>query len=219
MAYKVKNTCVQVEVLVMGMLDNNVYIVDDGQACFVVDPSTEPRRILNALGDRVPEAIVLTHGHWDHIGAAAALREETGATVIASVLDGPVVDGTRSLGDSHRRFRHCPVDKVVDDGDVVEIGSMKWQIIMTPGHTPGSMCLFLDSQGGGDDESKPVLISGDTLFCGTHGRTDFEGGSPAAMRDSLKRLSKLPEDTIVLPGHNNLTTIAHEAWWLERGGM
>ncbi len=219
MAYRVDGGCVGVEYLVMGMIDNNVYIVDDGKGCFVVDPTSEPKRILNALGDRTPEAIVLTHFHFDHVGAAAELREATGATVIASKLDAPIIDGSKKMDKSHHGFQHCIVDRVVDEGDTVEVGGMKWQVLMTPGHTPGSMCLFLDPQFGADPSGAPVLVSGDTLFNGAHGRTDFEGSNPADMVVSLKRLAQLPEKTIVLPGHNSMTSIGAEKGWLSRGGF
>ena len=104
----------------------------------------------------------------------------------------------------------CPVDRTVAHGDVVEVGNMKWKVIETPGHTPGSICLFDIPQFGNHPKGLPVLISGDTLFAGTIGRTDFEGGSMADMRASLKKLAALPDDTAVLPGHNNLTTIGAE---------
>ena len=211
MAYAVKGACVDVEFLVMGPIENNVYVIGDGSATFVVDPTCDERRILHALDDRSLDAIVITHAHWDHLGAAAALREATGAPVIASAIDAPVISGQKALGPNHRAFRHCEVDRKVADGESVEIGNMKWQVIETPGHTPGSICLFLDPAG---RDGAPVLISGDTLFAGTHGRTDFEGGDPAAMRTSLQRLVQLPPETIVLPGHNATTTIARERSWL-----
>lgn len=206
--------CVFIEYLVMGPIENNVYIIGDGESCFVVDPCCDAPRIVQALDGRVPKAILLTHAHWDHVGAAKALRDATGAPVIASAVDAPYISGSQSLDASHREFEPCPVDRTVSDGDKVEIGAMTWEVMETPGHTPGSICLFLDPENGGDPEGAPVLVSGDTLFAGAHGRTDFTGGSPAAMRDSLKRLAQLPEQTVVLPGHNALTTIARELPWM-----
>jgi glyoxylase-like metal-dependent hydrolase (beta-lactamase superfamily II) len=218
MAFRIDGACVPIEVLVMGMIDNNVYIIGDGEGCFVVDPTCEAQRILAAVGERRVHAIVLTHAHWDHVGAAAELRAATGATVVASEVDAPVIEGGKVLGPNHRRFKCCPVDRVVSEGDVVEIGGTEWKVIATPGHTPGSMCLFLDSEGG-TEAGSPVLVAGDTLFRGAHGRTDFEGGSPADMSASLKRLAQLPGETIVLPGHNGMTTIDAEAGWMRRGGF
>ena len=211
MAYKVNGGCVGVEFLVMGPIENNVYLVDDGTAAFVVDPTCDAARIVRELDGRTPAAIVLTHAHWDHVGAAAELRELTGARTIASAADAPFITGERSLDPSHRPFAPCPIDQVVEDGDEVEIGATRWKVILTPGHTPGSMCLFCDATG---REGAPVLVAGDTLFAGAHGRTDFVGGDPSAMGKSLRRLAELPDDTIVLPGHNALTTIAREKLWI-----
>ncbi len=205
-----KKPCVQVEVLVMGMIENNVYIIDSGDGVMVVDPTENAPYIVEKLNGRKLDAIVLTHGHYDHVNGANELRELTGARVIASAVDTPIIEGNASKGRSMGKIIPCPVDQQVEDGDVLEIGSMKWEVLLTPGHTPGGICLFLDSKYGSDPEGAPLLISGDTLFCGTHGRTDFEGGSVDDMAVSLKRLIQLPEETIVLPGHQSLTTIANE---------
>jgi len=214
MAHRVQGACVDIGILVMGIIDNNVYLISDGTATIVVDPSCHEDEILEALDGRTVDAIVLTHAHWDHVGAAAALQRATGAQVIASAVDAPVIEGANSLGPGHMRFEPCEVTRKVNDGDIVEIGSMTWHVTITPGHTPGSMCLFLDPENGGDPSGAPVLVSGDTLFNGAHGRTDFAGGSPAAMAASLKRLAELPPETIVLPGHNSQTTIGHERIWM-----
>ena len=201
--------CIRIEVLVLGVIQNNVYILEGPDARIVVDPTSGIKRIVQALDGRPLDAIVITHGHFDHVNGAKELREITGAPVIASAIDAPIIEGEKKLEGSHPLIP-CPVDRTVEDGETLEIGSTRWEVLVTPGHTPGSMCLYLDPRYGSDTDGNPVLVSGDTLFCEAHGRTDFVGGSPAAMNESLARLLKLPEETLVLPGHNDFTTIAHE---------
>ena len=212
MDLQIESTCARVSCLVLGMIENNVYIIDDDGACFVVDPSCHAERILEALDGRMPEAIAITHGHWDHTGAAQALREATGAPVIASRVEAPFIDGRRTFDAHSARVEPCPVDRLVDDGDIIEIGTMKWQVIATPGHTPGGMCLFMEPDVA--HVGAPILASGDTLVAGTHGRVDFPESSIEDMRTSLVRLSALPGETVVLPGHAGITTIARESGWL-----
>ncbi|MEG0302645.1 MBL fold metallo-hydrolase [Gordonibacter sp.] len=210
MTYKVKGTCVSVEFLVLGMLENNVYLISDGTATMVVDPTCKADKIVEALNGRKLDAIILTHRHSDHVGAAKELADKTGATVIASAIDAPMICGDEKLPRDDTRFSPCPVDRTLADGETLKLGGMPWKTIMTPGHTKGSMCLFLDPEHTGNPVGAPVLISGDTLFCGSIGRTDFAGGDLNDMRRSLKRLSSLPDDTVVLPGHNDQTTIGAE---------
>lgn len=207
--FEVTGACVDIDFLILGMIQNNTYFISDGKGLFVVDPSADTRRILELLNGRKLDAIVCTHHHNDHVGALRELKEITGATVYASAIDAPVIENQPPdpFGPS---ADSCKVDVTLNDGDTVTIGNMKWKVIATPGHTPGGICLFLDSQYGEYIERANVLISGDTLFAGSIGRTDFAGGDDAAMRKSLKRLSQLPDDTLVLPGHNSLTTIGDE---------
>ena len=211
MARSVGGLCLPVEYLVLGMLDNNTYIIggEETGGVMVVDPSCDVERILDAIGERTVIAIVLTHHHWDHVGAAAALREATGAPTIASAIDAPVIVGEQPYpGD--RPYTPCPIDQTVAHGDTLHVGTMTWQVIGTPGHTPGSICLYTDPQDGTNPSGTPILVSGDTLFCGAIGRTDFPGGSMADMRNSLKLLAELSDRTNVLTGHNELTTIRIE---------
>lgn len=211
--YKVKDGCLPIRFMVMGPIENNVYIISDDAATIVVDPTCDSDVIIGALeklGKKKLDAIILTHSHFDHVGAAAKLRRLTGATVIASKADAPYIERTVKPSCDDYEFPACKVDQPVDDGDVIQIGNMAWKVVLTPGHTPGSMCLFLDPQFGVVKEGAPVLISGDTLFYGSIGRTDFEGGSMPDMRASLKRLAVLPDQTVVLPGHGEQTTIGAE---------
>lgn len=200
----------KIEVLILGPIQNNVYLIEGKEGLTVVDPSCESQQILQAIDDRPVKDIVITHRHHDHVGAAHALREATGAPVIASAIDAPAIAGEVSL-DAGTPFEHCPVDVRVEDRQVIELAGVPWSVMITPGHTEGSMCLFYKGE---TEEDRSILIAGDTLFCGAHGRTDFVGGDPAAMCDSLARLAQLPDETVVLPGHNDLTTIGHEKSWI-----
>lgn len=206
---KIDGLCVDAKFLVMGVLSNNVYVVSDGKGTFVVDPSEQADAILASLGGAALDAIVITHSHWDHTGAAAELRSLTGAPVIASAIEADYIENPRA-GVGSRTSAPCPVDRRVGNGDVVRVGDMQWKVVETPGHSSGSVCLFVIPQFGNHADGRPVLISGDTLFAGTTGRTDFERGSDADMAASMKKLAKLPDDTVVLPGHGGLTTIGDE---------
>jgi glyoxylase-like metal-dependent hydrolase (beta-lactamase superfamily II) len=202
--------CVDIEWLVLGPIENNVYIISDSISTFVVDPSCNVAHIQEALGSRNLDAIILTHCHFDHIGAAYELRKATGAPVIASSIDGPYIEKQELIAQDFRKTQACTVDNKVNNNDVLEIGSMGWKVLLTPGHTPGSMCLYIASEFGNHQQGAPVLISGDTLFYASIGRTDLERGSMDDMRLSLKKLAMLPDETIVLPGHDRLTTIGEE---------
>ncbi len=207
--FEVQGLCVDVKYLVLGPIQNNTYLISDGQGTMVVDPSCDVDKILEVLDGTVPDAIVVTHGHWDHFGAAAALREATGAPVVASAADAPYIEEPPEKGLA-RKAVPCSVDRTVGNGDIVKVGGMEWKVISTPGHSKGSICLFIVPPFGNHADGLPVLVSGDTLFEGTVDRTDFEGGSLAEMAASIKKLAALPDDTAVLPGHNNLTTIGAE---------
>lgn len=190
--------------LTLGPLDTNCWLVDDGAGgpVLVVDPAAEAARILEALGSRLVAAVALTHGHFDHLGAVREVIDSTGAPLVVHADDAASI--TTSTGNGGALFgfpETAPgADRTVRDGDVITVGDLGFKVIHTPGHTPGSMCLF----GGG------TLLSGDTLFAGSVGRTDFPGGDMAAMRRSIARLASLPDDTRVCPGHGPETTIGRE---------
>ena len=193
---------------VLGPVYTNCYIAknkETGEA-LIIDPADSPSKIelkVNAMGAK-PVAVLLTHGHFDHIMGVEAVREKYQIPVYAcrqeeEMLREPSVNMTDQMGKS---CSICP-DVFLDDLQVFEAAGFSIQMIHTPGHTKGSCCYYLKEEG--------VLFSGDTLFCGSVGRTDFPGGSASQIRDSLHRLlAALPDDTSVYPGHDISTTIGYE---------
>ena len=204
--------CAAIERIVLGPIANNVYAISDEAGMVLVDPSCEAQRILAFLDGRVPDAIFVTHAHYDHIGALAEIRRATGAPVFASADEEPLVSGKRPVWGGHNAIEPCPVDHVVHDDELLSVGTMTWRAMITPGHSRGSTCFLIDAAHaqGAQESTMPILVSGDTLFEGNIGRTDFDGGDFQAMRRSLARLATLQDDTLVLPGHGNPTTIAAE---------
>lgn len=193
----------------VGMVGTNCYLVyrEDLKKAVIVDPGDNGAHILNKCREYgiIPEAIVLTHGHFDHILAVEEIRRAfQEITVYAAEKEAKLLGDSRlNMTGSYGTGFSLRPDRLVKDGDVLELAGLKWQVIETPGHTTGSMCLWI--------EEEDVLISGDTLFAESLGRTDFPTGSSADIIRSIKeRLFVLPEDTMVYPGHGEPTTIRHE---------
>jgi glyoxylase-like metal-dependent hydrolase (beta-lactamase superfamily II) len=197
--------------LKLGPLETNCWIVsDDGQGpSVVIDPADDPEAIIDALGGSVVSAIVLTHRHFDHIGAVREVIAATGAPLLCHALDADGLLTSHGTGGALFGFEITSPrpDRLLRDGDVIEAGEVTLSVLHTPGHTPGGICLFAQDSSGGP----PHLFAGDTVFAGSVGRTDFEGGDSRALSRSIAgKVAPLPEDTIVHPGHGPDTTVGRE---------
>ena len=185
----------KVYVLPLGAYQTNCYIVhnDDNANCIVIDPGYQCDDILDFCEDKKLSiaAILLTHGHFDHVGAVKELAAETGCPVYlhSADLSMPPMMTAGKLYYTH----------TYAEGDTLAIAGLAIHVLHTPGHTPGSVCLQMENH----------LFSGDTLFAGSCGRTDI-GGDWGAIQKSLKRLAAMDTDFTVYPGHGESTTLAYE---------
>ncbi len=191
--------------LSVGSIDTNCYIViHNGDAC-VIDPGAEANGIIAVLaGQQVAlQNILLTHGHADHVAAAVALKRLTGAKLFAHPADGYLLRATdNEIAKMLGLTEAVTPDAALQDSATVSLAGVDFTVLATPGHTPGSCCLY--------SAAEQVLFSGDTLFRGGIGRSDLPGGDAKVLARSLARLKQLPPDTEVYPGHGPSTTIGRE---------
>ena len=183
--------------LTLGPLATNCYLVwQEGRTdAVIVDPAANSRKITAALQEHglTPVCFLLTHAHFDHIGALKPL--------LAAAPDARVYVGDQDKDDPcDMAYDLLTYTDTYQDGDTVEAAGLSFRVLGTPGHTPGSVCLLCGE----------ALFSGDTLFAGSYGRTDFKGGSMQDMYASLRKLAALPPQTRVLPGHGPESTIEDE---------
>ena len=190
----------EIHKVVVGPVDNNVFVLRckrTGDAV-LLDAANEHERLLELCRRLGVRTVLETHGHWDHIQAVPAVRA-AGYDVGVTAEDAAMLDA---------------YDYLLEDESVIEVGDLRLHTLLTPGHTPGSICFRL--------ESAPILFSGDTLFPGGPGATGFPGGDFDTIIESIdRRLFTLAPDTLVLPGHGDDTTIGaerpHLDEWIERG--
>ncbi len=193
----------KLESLTVGLIGTNCYLLWDesaGNAAAIVDPGGSADLILNKIKQEKLDVkmILLTHGHFDHVmGVPDLLEAYPDLPVYITETDYPEA---RDGGQFGYRMGEVSSVQFYDEGDTVELGGLKIDVLRTPGHTPGSVTLRVED----------VLLTGDTLFCGSCGRTDFPGGSYADMQRSLKRLADLPGNYRVYPGHEGSTTLDYE---------
>ena len=186
----------QVHALTLGDYQTNCYIIHDRESssCCVIDPGYQSDTILDKLEELglTLEAILLTHGHFDHVGAVRDLAADTGCEVYLCADD-------LSLP-THFTAGQLYYTQTYAEGSQLHLAGLDISVMQTPGHTPGSVCLLVED----------ALFSGDTLFSGSCGRTDLPGGSWERMQSSLKRLAGIEANLWVLPGHGESTMLASE---------
>lgn len=198
---------IQIEPLIVGPLASNCYILWDKELKqgVIIDPGDDAKLILNTVKTLDIEIlyIVVTHGHFDHVGAVAELKEELKIDFLAHREDLIIIKDSK---DSARRWgieisQSPNPDRYITDGDKIKFGKLELSVIHTPGHSPGGVSFLIDR----------ILFSGDTLFQGSIGRTDFRKGSFEDLEKSIKtRLYSLPDETVVYTGHGPITTIGDE---------
>lgn len=189
-----------------GLFGANCYIVYDETTKdgIIVDPGGNPKGIFDICkkNELNIKYIILTHGHGDHIGGVYEIKLLTNAKVLMNQKDEYLVQGgNQRMIPAFRSIKAFEIDEYIKDGDCIKLNGFSVEIIETPGHTPGGVCLKIDD----------ILFSGDTLFKGSIGRTDFELGSQYEIINSIrKKLLVLPDETKVYPGHEGETTILFE---------
>lgn len=195
------------QTLVLGQLETNCYLAWDEKThdAIIIDPADDGTFIIQKILDLKlrPKLILATHGHFDHILAATELKLAFNLPFLMSQADLFLLNRTENTAQHFLGIKVDPppiVDKHLKEGDLVTFGSEKLKVIETPGHTPGSICLY----------TKGFLFSGDTLFQAGIGRTDFAYSSHTKLIESLQKIFRLPEITAVLPGHKEATTIKDE---------
>lgn len=208
---------------IVGPLGVNCVLISDEKThqAVLIDPGNQSKKIIQTLQKKKLSLthILLTHAHFDHIGALGAVKEACGGAVCLCRLDEPLYKSAQSQAGSFGfplESEPPVIDCFLKDGDVLSCGRLRVGVLHTPGHSPGSVCFVVGSRSDLSDMSDKsntwcdtVLCTGDTLFAGSVGRTDL-GGNEKQLKESLKKLFTFPPDTRVIPGHGPETTVGEE---------
>lgn len=195
----------QIQHLVLGMFGTNCYIVSGNcpGKCILIDPADRADKIMESMkkNNLIPEAVLLTHGHYDHFLAVPDLQKMwPDLPVYCHPKDCPVEKEEYDMGRMFPTVSALDNVKPISAGVLLKEAGFEIRVMETPGHTPGSVTFFIED----------AMFTGDTLFCGSIGRTDFAGGSVQQMAASLRRLAKIPDNYYVYPGHESTTTLNAE---------
>ena len=195
---------INVKSVLLGEIANNCYLITDAETnkSALVDCTEASAKMLDFIGNADLEYILLTHGHFDHIGGVKEIKEKFGAKVVISSQDEPMLSsGKLSLAAFCGGVQNnTSADILVKDGDVIELGKTSIKVMATPGHTKGGVCYIADD----------CIFTGDTLFFCSCGRTDFPGGSFDEIKQSLNKLAWLKGNYKLYPGHDRVSTLDFE---------
>lgn len=197
-----------VEVFPIGPLETNCYVYTDDSTgeCAIIDPAFYSESLEQSFKERRVKYIFLTHAHIDHIFGAYQIKELTGAEIVLPKLElQRYNDNKINLYDVlnvyyNRQFVKAQVDVIANDGDKFDVGNSVFEVLNTPGHTEGSVCYITEG----------IMFSGDTIFNGSHGRVDLQGGNMSQIIDSFHKIAQLEGDYIIYPGHMDKTTLIQE---------
>lgn len=196
----------EIETYVMGPIATNTYLLSEGNDVIVIDPASKPEKMIEKINGRNLLAVLLTHGHFDHIKACDGLFEKYGCPIYLHKDDEELARDKYSGADFGLiSYISCPIEELKEGK--MKIGPFEFEVIFTPGHTPGSVIFVFDHH----------IFTGDTLFAGSVGRTDLKGGDGRMLKESLKVFKSFNGEYFILPGHDDPSTLSFELannWYL-----